>query len=150
MATAKPKVVKVAPRVFRPPVDRVIRVKDGDTVDLMLDLGYDTFRKQTVRLVDIDTPEIATEAGRAVAEWLTGFLNRWSLIRTLYLDSRSYDKYGGRVLGDIIAGLDGPSVSARMLAHGVARRYDGAKRLPWTEADLAQVLVCSARDPFAV
>lgn len=36
----------------------VVRVVDGDTLDLMVDLGFDIFQKMRVRLFGIDTPEI--------------------------------------------------------------------------------------------
>ena len=37
---------------------RVIKVVDGDTIDLMIDKGFSDFSKKRVRLYDIDTPEI--------------------------------------------------------------------------------------------
>ena len=129
---------------YRPVIDHVIRVKDGDTVDLMLDLGFDTYRKQTVRLQGIDTPENNTEAGKAVAVWLTRYLARESLARPMYLDSREYDKYGGRVLGDIYFDrLAGPSLVQYMFQLKLGKPYSGGKRHYWTPADLAVVLAAA-------
>ena len=52
-------------------VDRVV---DGDTLDLMVDLGFGTFKKIRVRLLGIDCPEIRGKekvAGRAAREFVT-------------------------------------------------------------------------------
>jgi micrococcal nuclease len=40
------------------------RVVDGDTVDIVIDLGFSTFRKERIRLYGVDAPEINTEAGK--------------------------------------------------------------------------------------
>lgn len=39
---------------------KLVRVIDGDTVDAMIDLGFDIWVKKRIRLADIDTPEIRT------------------------------------------------------------------------------------------
>ena len=39
---------------------KVLRIVDGDTCDVMLDLGFNSFMKGRVRLVGIDTPESRT------------------------------------------------------------------------------------------
>jgi len=144
----EPMAAKPTKLVFRPVIDHVIRVKDGDTVDLMLDLGFDTYRKQTVRFQGVDTPEISTEAGKAVAVWLTAYLQREALKHPLYLDSRDYDKFGGRVLGDIYLGSPtGTSVVLTLLHHSLGRAYKGTKRQPWTPAELDAVLAAVKRAP---
>jgi len=38
-------------------VKEVVRVIDGDTVDLILDLGFGLFKKERVRIAGVDTPE---------------------------------------------------------------------------------------------
>ena len=145
MATIKPP----KPPQYRPLIETVLRVKDGDTVDLSLDLGFDTWRRQTVRFTGIDTPETTTEAGKAVSWWLKQFLASVDGIRLMYLDSQSYDKYGGRVLGDIhFFEPGGPSLVKLMIGGGLGRAYKGTKRLPWTPTDLdAVVKAVSTLDP---
>jgi len=49
------------------------RVVDGDTVDIVIDLGFSTFRKERIRLYGIDAPEINTEAGKLAK----GFVEEW-------------------------------------------------------------------------
>jgi endonuclease YncB( thermonuclease family) len=43
---------------------RIVEVVDGDTFDLMIDLGFNTFTKQRMRLYGIDAPEMRTNAGK--------------------------------------------------------------------------------------
>jgi micrococcal nuclease len=81
------------------------RVVDGDTVDIVIDLGFSTFRKERIRLYGIDAPEINTEAGKLAK----GFVEEWFwdnprfFVETIVADGRSVskrDKYG-RYLGVI-------------------------------------------------
>jgi endonuclease YncB( thermonuclease family) len=81
------------------------RVVDGDTVDIVIDLGFSTFRKERVRLYGVDAPEINTEAGKLAK----GFVEEWFwdnpkfFIETIVADGKSVskrDKYG-RYLGFI-------------------------------------------------
>ena len=44
----------------------IIRVIDGDTFELMIDLGFQSFRRCRMRLYGIDAPEMRTKAGKAV------------------------------------------------------------------------------------
>ena len=39
----------------------LIKIVDGDTVDVLIDLGFNTTKKERVRLLGIDTPESATK-----------------------------------------------------------------------------------------
>ncbi len=52
----------------------VIHVVDGDTLHVCLDLGFDTYRNCTVRLLGINTPEMSTPEGpvakRVTEDWL--------------------------------------------------------------------------------
>jgi len=45
---------------------RIVEVIDGDTFDLMIDLGFNTFTKQRMRLYGIDAPEMRTEKGKVL------------------------------------------------------------------------------------
>lgn len=61
----------------------VIRVVDGDTVDLRLDLGFHLTTALRFRLLDIDTPERGqagwAEATAYTREWLTDHRNLWAV-----------------------------------------------------------------------
>jgi len=81
------------------------RVVDGDTVDIVIDLGFSTFRKERIRLYGIDAPEINTEAGKLAK----GFVEEWFwdnpkfFIETIVAEGKNVskrDKYG-RYLGTI-------------------------------------------------
>jgi endonuclease YncB( thermonuclease family) len=43
---------------------QIVEVIDGDTFDLMIDLGFNNFTKQRMRLYGIDAPEMRTQAGK--------------------------------------------------------------------------------------
>ena len=80
---------------------RLIRVIDGDTVDAEIDLGFDVFVRQRIRLYGINTPESRTtdlaekERGLAAKQRLIELLPREFVVETI-LNKRG--KYG-RVLG---------------------------------------------------
>lgn len=52
----------------------ILRVVDGDTVDVTLDLGFDVHLKQRLRLRGIDAPELRTTEGKASRDWLRTLL----------------------------------------------------------------------------
>jgi micrococcal nuclease len=75
----------------------LIRVVDGDTVDLIIDLGFDTSRKERFRLYGIDAPEMRTEAGKEAKAWLWEALQPLEAIyvQTIQLSTKAKrDKYG--------------------------------------------------------
>jgi micrococcal nuclease len=75
----------------------LIRVVDGDTVDLIVDLGFDTSRKERFRLYGIDAPELRTEAGKEAKAWLMSVLQPLGFIyvQTIQLSTKAKrDKYG--------------------------------------------------------
>jgi len=81
------------------------RVVDGDTVDIVIDLGFSTFRKERIRLYGIDAPEINTEAGKLAKEFVEGWFrdNPKFFVETIVAEGKSVskrDKYG-RYLGVI-------------------------------------------------
>ena len=60
-------------------VEKVLKVLDGDTVDLLVDLGFSSFKKDRFRLDIIDTPEINSKntVERKFAEEAKTFLTEW-------------------------------------------------------------------------
>ncbi len=113
------------------PVD-VVRIIDGDTVEVRAHVWLDQLIVTRVRLRSIDAPEMRAscpeEARKAVAsqEALVALLKSGKA----YLTALGRDKYGGRVLGDLITG-DGRLVSQSLLATGHARPYAGGRRQGW-------------------
>ena len=83
----------------------LVRLIDGDTAVLNVDLGFDIWAKKTVRLLGVDTPEVRgveSLAGKYVVRQLEGLLNGQS---KMVLDSQQFDsgKFG-RCLGRIWLG----------------------------------------------
>jgi micrococcal nuclease len=75
----------------------LIRVVDGDTVELIIDQVFSNFTKQTMRLYGIDAPEMRTEAGKAARAWLWEVLQPLQTIyvQTIQLSTKAKrDKYG--------------------------------------------------------
>jgi len=109
------------------------RVVDGDTIDVILDLGFDISLKERVRLVGINTPESRTrdleEKARGLAakdfvcEWLLKEAGNSPIIET------SKDKTGkfGRILGRVFND-EGHCLNDILIAEGHAVPYDGGKR----------------------
>ena len=115
----------------------LIRVVDGDTVDLIIDLGFDTSRKERFRLYGVDAPEMNTAEGKEAKAWLIGILGPYGAIyvQTLQHNTKAKrDKYG-RFLAvlygfePVLSSLDGPKVNgcsfnAEMIREGHAKeRY---------------------------
>ena len=85
---------------------KLVKVVDGDTVDIDIDLGFGVWLKdQRVRLYGVDTPESRTRDpeekvyGKAAKEFVINFLDDKDLI----LKTKVYDAKGkfGRILGEI-------------------------------------------------
>ena len=88
----------------------LVRVIDGDTVDVDIDLGFDTILKnQRIRLAGIDTPESRTSDsvekiyGLAAKKFLVEHLALNNPNNKLILRTTMYDAKGkfGRILGEI-------------------------------------------------
>lgn len=103
----------------------VIRVVDGDTVDLDIDLGLRVFTRARIRLAGINAPELHAAQGQAAAEYLRGLLPFGSSV-TLHTDKDHTEKYG-RWLADIQT-ADGVNVSRAMIGSGNAVPYSGGPR----------------------
>ena len=94
------------PTDFSYRVSKVTKVIDGDTIDVILDMGFDIMYKQRVRLYGIDTPESRT---RDLEEKKYGLLSKKFLQEHLKSASKivikTYkgDETGkfGRILGDV-------------------------------------------------
>ena len=112
-------------------VKKVTKIVDGDTIDVLLDMGFDILYQQRVRLFGIDTPESRT---RDKEEKKYGLLSKYFLKAELSLGKKitvkTYkgDETGkfGRILGDIW--IDGKSVNQKMCDKGYAVPYYGQNK----------------------
>lgn len=96
---------------------KVLNVVDGDTLDVNIDLGFDVWIKQRVRLMGLNTPEIhsANAGERTRAQAAKQFVLDTLAARTpasgiLPIKTYKDDKYG-RILADVVLPLI-PAVSA--------------------------------------
>lgn len=104
------------------PVKEVVRVIDGDTVDMRISLGFHVEMSLRFRLVRINAPEMKTIGGPLARDWALVWLNQASL-RVI---SHKTDDYG-RWLGDIIR-ADGHSLSDDLILAGHAVPWPAAKK----------------------
>lgn len=95
----------------------VERAVDGDTIIIMCDLGFDVFKRVTVRLLNINTPEL--KSGNPLAQEAKEFISKLLTGKQVFFNSKRYDKYG-RSTAEIF--LDGVSVNELMIFKGYAVR----------------------------
>ena len=120
----------------------VLDVVDGDTVDLMIDLGFNIHHKIRVRLYGVNTPESRTKdlkekelglkAKQFTKDWLTN--HKWVYVNTI---PDKNDKYG-RILAKIyssddIAATTTACLNTDIIQAGYAREYFGVGDKTWTE-----------------
>lgn len=94
---------------------RVIRVKDADTYEILIDLGFRVSLTVPVRLHGFNAPEIGTPEGDAVAVVARAALEGQSVIVQSYRDRRSFERWVADVW------LDGQHVG---IVLGLAPRPD--------------------------
>ena len=113
----------------------IVKIVDGDTVDVDIDLGFGiTLRDERVRIMGIDTPESRTSDkvekvfGLASKQRLTELLNDNPVLIT-FDDKKGEDMKGkfGRVLGDFKT-ADGRRVTDILIEEGHAVRYYGQNK----------------------
>lgn len=112
----------------------VLKVIDGDTVDVDIDLGLNVHRHERLRIVGIDAPEINAPgtAGEEARDWLRKYLVIGDTIIVRTVKDRK-EKYG-RYLASIQAaphaweGTMPIDIGTEMIAAGHARAYDGGAR----------------------
>ncbi len=112
-------------------VSSIDRVVDGDTVDVIIDLGFDLTKKERVRLAGIDTPESRTRdleekaMGLEAKDHLTGMLEGAD---KLIVRTEKEGKYG-RMLGWFYKDQESKySINEVMVEQGYAWEYDGGKK----------------------
>ena len=114
---------------------QVIKVIDGDTLDLFIDLGFKIGFNTRIRMIGIDTPEKWHPYGKVVKAYLQQILEG----EKIYLDVTKKDKYG-RYLGVVYLNeSDEVSVNQTLINENMAKAYHGASREDiWTDEELSQ------------
>ena len=111
------------------------RVIDGDTVAFQANFLPDPLKKElSIRVFGVDTPEKGHRAlcpseasrGEAATAFTKAQINASTKRQVVLM---AWDKYGGRVLGDIL--LDGKSLRQMLIQNGYAREYYGEAKQSW-------------------
>jgi hypothetical protein len=102
---------------------------DGDTVDCLLDLGFDIRFRTHVRVLGVNAPEV-DGAEKAAGLAVKGFVDRWLASNRVGLryDSVGYDKFGGRTVGRLRGGAF--ELGAVLLLRKLAKPFDGQTKKP--------------------
>jgi len=119
------------PYIYR--IKSVIKVVDGDTIDALIDLGFDISLEKRIRLAGIDTPESRTTnakekiMGLESKDWLKHRVENAQriLIKTELPDST--EKYG-RIIGHLFINGEETSLNNQMIIDGYALAYDGGTK----------------------
>ena len=118
-------------------VIEIVKVLDGDTIDVTIDLGFDLYKKERVRIAGVDTPEKRTRdleekaLGIDATNWLKEKLEDVIsgdddlVIRTELVGG--VGKYG-RLLGWLYCGDSELSLNEQMITEGYAWEYDGGTK----------------------
>lgn len=123
-----------APRTLSGPIPAtVVRIVDGDTLEVRAHIWLGQSVQTMVRVDGIDTPELR---GRCPAEKALAQEARTRVATLLppgspvALHGVTLGKFAGRVVARIQA-ADGTDLGASLIAAGLARAYDGGGRKPW-------------------
>jgi endonuclease YncB( thermonuclease family) len=110
-------------------------VIDGDTVAFQAPFLPDPLKKElSIRVFGVDTPEKGHRAqcqsedllGKAATNFTKDSISKAQKLQIVLMD---WDKYGGRVLGDVI--IDGQSLRMLLINKGYAREYYGEAKQSW-------------------
>jgi len=114
---------------------QILRVTDGDTVVIAAPFLPAPFKPElAIRVFGVDTPEKGHRAmcpseaqrGEAASAFTKNAIAQGGKFQvTMY----GWDKFGGRVLGDIL--INGQSLRAGLIANGFAREYYGEAKQSW-------------------
>ena len=114
---------------------QIVRVNDGDTVVIAAPFLPAPLKPElAVRIFGVDTPEKGFRAqcpaedarGKAATEFTKNAVATSQKRQVVLYD---WDKFGGRVLGDIV--LNGVSLRAMLIQNGFAREYYGEAKQSW-------------------
>jgi micrococcal nuclease len=111
-------------------VRKVEKVVDGDTIDVLIDLGFDILFQSRVRLAGIDTPESRTRdlkekaLGLESKEYLSKHIKDAKSVVIKTEKMNSTEKFG-RILGWIYVNGDTVSLNDIMINDGYAWGYMG-------------------------
>ena len=113
----------------------ITRIIDGDTVAFEANFLPNPLKQElSIRVYGVDTPEKSWRGkcdsekalGEKASKFTAKMIAKGNVIKVAIY---KWDKFGGRVLGDII--VDGKSLRHALIANGYAREYYGDKKESW-------------------
>ena len=110
---------------------KLVRVVDGDTADVMIDLGFDTWIKSRLRFKGVDTWEKRTRDKEEKIKGLaaTAFTQTYLELNEGQFTIQSYGKGKyGRVLAEIFIDGEDKSLNQLLIENGHAYVYEGGKK----------------------
>jgi len=116
---------------------KLVRVVDGDTIDVNIDLGFSVWHKARVRMLGIDTPESRTRNLEEKAMGLASKARLKEMLKGCQVDlecSKGKGKFG-RVLATVWTTDkvgERINVNDQLCVEGYARPYFGGKKESWT------------------
>ena len=114
---------------------QILRVNDGDTIVISAPFLPAPLKPElAVRIYGVDTPEkghraqceIENKRALLASKFTSNMISNGGKIQVIIY---GWDKFGGRILGDII--VNGQSVRAGLISNGLAREYYGDAKQSW-------------------
>lgn len=149
-----PKTVRSVPNKGKKVPARITKVTDGDTIQVIFLHGNKVPMKLSLRIDGMDTPELNNwkqedlelrqlekEAATLVTDYVKHILFTDNPQGLVHIHIKKWDKYGGRLVADLLFGDDYSSnLSTCLLQKGYAKPYNGrTKKTPYTRADLEAI-----------
>ena len=116
-------------KLYHYKIHKLVKVVDGDTIDAIIDLGFNIFVEKRIRLYGIDTPECRTRdkqekvRGLAAKQKLKELLSQNK--QAIFIESFGEGKFG-RLLAKIY--VEDQDIIETMITEGYGKQYDGGKR----------------------
>mgnify|MGYP003131319246 CR=1 FL=1 len=110
-------------------IKEVLRVVDGDTIDVLIDLGFGLTKKERVRVAGIDTPESRTKNlyEKYLGKEASAYLEEELMFENIIIKTEKDGKYG-RMLGWLYKEGEDISIQERMINKGYGWVYDGGTK----------------------
>lgn len=120
---------------------KVLRVVDGDTIEIAFLHGGKVPMRMMIRVCGVDTPEKRTrnELEKQAALKVKEIVERWVGLNPVKAVFYKWDKFGGRIVGDIL--VHGRHLSEFLLTNKYAHPYTGkVKKIPFQDHELEEIV----------
>jgi len=117
-------------KLYNYKIHKLVKVVDGDTVDAIIDLGFNIHVTKRIRLYGIDAPESRTRDKEEKVRGLAAKARLKELLdkkQKMYIESFGEGKFG-RLLAKIFVGEAQVDVIDLMIAEGHGKAYYGGNR----------------------